>query len=120
MSFLANIKRGANMSPPVSDAYDKIKMYWRTKEKLFCPLQIHFVKIKAGASMNLHPINPHLSKNMLLETELIIYKEVASDISHVCMLYYSGGSREARSRRGRIFSSGVCFDGPSHIPGMCV
>ena len=110
----------ANIPPPVSDAYDIIKMYWRTKEKLFGPLQIHFVKIKAGASMNLHPINPHLSKNMLLETELIIYNEVASMHAVLQWRIEEFQNGEARSRRGRIFSSGVCFDGPSHIPGMCV
>ena len=32
------------------------------------------------------------------------------------MVRRGGGGGGARSRRGRIFRSGVCFDAPSHIP----
>ena len=48
---------------------------------------------------------------------------------HICniIVQISGGSRNfktggggARSRRGRIFRSGVCFDAPSNIPYVFV
>ena len=44
----------------------------------------------------------------------------------VYLIYHSGGSRNfktgcgGRSRRGRIFRSGFCFDAPSHIPFVFV
>ena len=51
---------------------------------------------------------------------------VLGKITPGTVYHISGGSRNfktgggARSRCGRIFKSGVCFDAPSHIPFVFV